>query len=496
MNPFSSSFKRLKKVSLFWFIISYTLMVSFPLTASEINLKSQKNTQEKLLCKAEVRNNIDKILSQKELRRSHWGILVKTLDNQSTLYDLNSQKYFIPASNVKLLTTAAALIKYGAKHQIKTPIYAQGLSPNLSVLTVVGKGDPTLTSEQLETLAKQLKSKGIKRINNLIVEDNTLDDQSINPTWEWEDIQFYYATAVNSLILNENAVILTLIPQKIGEKLKLKWSDSIAAKQWQIDNQTRTDREDTPYNVSINRNFEKPLLTITGSLAINYKPDIFGMTVVNPGKYFLNSLQFYLAKEGIEIINSQVINSKSRIDDLDKITEIKSKSLQNIITKANQESNNLYAESLLNLFKDENSENGKIEQLKEILDNLGLDTNLYYLKDGSGLSRHNLVTPETLVNLLTLMTQKPEGNIYRNSLAVGSINGTLKNRFKETIIEGKIQAKTGTLSGTSSLSGYITPPNYTPLAFSIIVNQSNLPASQLRQFIDEIVINLGKLKQC
>lgn len=496
MTPFDFCLKRFKKVSILGFIVSYILMSSTPLKASEINLNSPENKQEELLCRAELKKNIDKILSQEELKRSHWGILVKTLDNKTTLYDLNSQKYFIPASNVKLLTTAAALIKYGPKHQIKTPIYAQDLYPNLSLLKVVGQGDPTLSSQQLETLAKQLKNQGIQRINNLMVEDNSLSDQVINPTWEWEDIQFYYATAVNRLILNENAVILTLLPQKIGEILKLEWSDPIAAKQWQIDNQTITGKEDTPYTVSINRNFGKPLLTITGSLAINSDSDIFGMTVVNPSKYFLNSLNFYLEKEGIEVINSEIINDNSKTDNLVKLTEIKSGTLQDIITKANQESNNLYAESLLNLLKNENSENSKIEQLKETLTNLGLNANLYHLKDGSGLSRHNLVTPETFVNLLILMTQTPEANIYRNSLAVGGVNGTLENRFKETIIEGKIQAKTGTLSGTSSLSGYVSPPNYTPLAFSIIVNQSDLPPSQLRQFIDEIVIILGKLKQC
>ncbi|MDJ0511337.1 MAG: D-alanyl-D-alanine carboxypeptidase/D-alanyl-D-alanine-endopeptidase [Crocosphaera sp.] len=471
-------------------------MVTFPLKAGEINLKLAKNKQEQLLCKAEVKNNIDKILNQNELKRSHWGILVKTLDNQSTLYNLNAQKNFIPASNVKLLTTAAALIKYGSKYQVQTPIYAQGLSPNLTTLKVVGQGDPTLTSQQLETLAQQLKNQKIQRIDTLIVEDNSLENKSINPTWEWEDIQFYYATAVNRLILNENAVILTLNPQTIGEQLKLEWSDPIAAKQWQIDNKTITERENTPDTVSINRNFEKPLLTIIGSLAINSKPDIFGMTVVNPGKYFLNSLEFYLKKEGIKVNNSEVVYGESRINNLVKITEIKSEPLQDIITKTNQESNNLYAESLLNLLKNENSENSNIEQLKETLTDLGLDANLYQLKDGSGLSRHNLVTPETLVNLLILMTKTPEASIYRNSLAMGGVNGTLKNRFKDTIIERKIQAKTGTLSGNSSLSGYINPPNYPPLAFSIIVNQSDLPASQLRQFIDEIVINLGKLKQC
>ncbi|MGK7956795.1 MAG: D-alanyl-D-alanine carboxypeptidase/D-alanyl-D-alanine-endopeptidase, partial [Crocosphaera sp.] len=412
------------------------------------------------------------------------------------LYELNSQKYFTPASSLKLLTTAAALLKFGARYLIKTPIYGSGSSPNLTILKVVGKGDPSLTSEQLETLAKQLKLQGIQRIDNLIVEDNSLEHHSINPTWEWGDIQFYYAPAANRLILDENTVILTLKPEELGEKLAVEWSNSLAAKQWRINNETRTSEENSPYLVSINRNFEKPLLTITGSLAINSKPRILGMALVNPGEYFLDSLQFYLEKEGIKTIRSQVLYGNSEIENLVKITEINSKEIQEIITKTNQESSNLYAESLLNLLVDNSVNNSSIDNLKEILTKLGLNPNLYHLKDGSGLSRQNLVTPETLVNLLTLMTETPEGQIYRDSLAVAGVNGTLKNRFKETIIEGKIQAKTGTLSGTSAVSGYINPPHYSPLAFSIIVNQSDLPSSQLRKFIDQIVLNLGYLKQC
>ncbi|MGB5772219.1 MAG: D-alanyl-D-alanine carboxypeptidase/D-alanyl-D-alanine-endopeptidase, partial [Crocosphaera sp.] len=460
MNIFYICFKYFIKVRLSWVLVLLFILVSWPLKASELTA----NSQDQSICKADLKAKIDEILNTEELKRSHWGIIVKTLDNKTILYDLNSHKYFIPASNVKLFTTAAVLVKFGSNVQIKTPIYAQGTSPHLSLLKVVGKGDPTLSSEQLEKVAKTLKVQGIKRIDNLVVEDNSLNSQPINLTWEWEDIQFYYATAVNRLILNENAVILTLIPQQIGEKLQLKWSDNIAAQQWKINNQTLTDQENTSYSVSINRDFEEPLLTITGSLAIDSNPDIFGMAVVNPGEYFLNSLKFYLEKEGIEITKSQVDYGENKIDNIDKITEIQSPLLKEIITKANQESNNLYAESLLNLLVDDTSENGAIDHLKENLNKLGLEPNLYHLKDGSGLSRHNLVTPEALANLLVLMMQIPEGNVYRDSLAVGGINGTLETRFKDTIIQGKVQAKTGTLSGTSSLSGYIAPSNYSPLA--------------------------------
>ncbi|MGK7957099.1 MAG: D-alanyl-D-alanine carboxypeptidase/D-alanyl-D-alanine-endopeptidase, partial [Crocosphaera sp.] len=376
----------LSKVRITRLILLFFFMFTLPLQAKDITSTLNKKQEDKLVCEADLKQKIDDILNKEELQRSHWGILVKTLDNQTTLYELNSQKYFTPASSLKLLTTAAALLKFGASYQIKTPIYGSGSSPNLTILKVVGKGDPSLTSEQLETLAKQLKTQGIQRIDNLIVQDNSLDYHSINPTWEWGDIQYYYAPAVNRLILNENTVILTLQPQELGENLVIEWSDSIAAQQWEVNNKTITSAEDSPDLVGIYRNFEKPLLTINGSLAINSKPDVFRMAVVNPGKYFLDSLQFYLEKEGIDVINSEVIHEDSQTDNLSKITEISSNTLQEIITKVNQKSSNLYAESLLNLLVNENLNNSYIDNLKEIFTKLGLKPNLYHLKDGSALS--------------------------------------------------------------------------------------------------------------
>ena len=198
----------LRGVRIGWLILSFVFMFSVPLQAKEINSTLKK--QDISVCQADLKSQIDTILEQEDLKRSHWGILVKTLDNTRTLYELNSQQYFIPASNLKLLTTAATLIKFGANYQIKTPVYASGSYPNLSVLKIVGNGDPTFNSETLEILAKELKTRGVKRIDNLIVQDSPLEKSSINPTWEWEDIQFYYAPAVNQLILNENTVLLTL----------------------------------------------------------------------------------------------------------------------------------------------------------------------------------------------------------------------------------------------------------------------------------------------
>ncbi|MEA5532819.1 D-alanyl-D-alanine carboxypeptidase/D-alanyl-D-alanine-endopeptidase [Crocosphaera sp. XPORK-15E] len=457
-------------------------------------LIKQKSSEQ--FCQAHLKTRIEQLIEGETVKRSPWGILVKNLDNNETLYELNSQKFFIPASNMKLLTTAAALVKFGPDFRINTPIYSQGIAPNLRVLKLVGKGDPTFKTEQLNQLAAEFKNKGIRRIEQLIVEDNQSNINPINLTWEWEDIQFYYATSVNRLILNENTVTLTLIPQEIDEPLQLEWSDLIAGQQWQINNQTLTASQNTPYSITIQRDFAKPLLTITGKLAIDSEPDPFGLAVVDPANYFLNSLQNALEKEGFIITQSSIITQTNTAEKLKQLTTIKSPSLATLIKETNENSNNLYAESLLNLFASDTSEISPIENIQETLKTLGLNTDLYQLKDGSGLSRHNLATPEAFVTILDLMIKRSQGNIYRNSLAVAGRSGTLKNRFQDTIIEGRMAAKTGTLSGISSLSGYLEPPNYSPLVFSILVNQSNLSPSQLREVIDQIILTLGELKRC
>ncbi|HAC62436.1 MAG TPA: D-alanyl-D-alanine carboxypeptidase/D-alanyl-D-alanine-endopeptidase [Cyanothece sp. UBA12306] len=448
------------------------------------------------ICRADLTEGINQIIDQDKFERSRWGILVEVLDSKETLYALEEDKYFIPASNAKILTTAAVLLKFGSQFRLETPIYITGNFPHLQTLKLVGKGDPSLTTDQLNNLVKFLKIRGITKIDNLIVEEDNIDDSGIESTWEWEDIHYYYATAVNDLILNENAIILKLIPQEIGEPLKLQWSDPIAAQQWQVKNNGITGKQGTPNSIEIKENFGQPMLNIEGELAVDSQPDIFGLAVVNPRNYFLESLKNIFIQEGITINNSTISEAKNNDYYGSKLTSIKSEKLAVLISKTNQESNNIFAESLLKLLADNNEDISKLEGLEETLTQLGVDPNSYQLKDGSGLSRQNLVTPSALVTTLRLMSETREAQTYRESLAIGGVKGTLKNRFKETSIEGNLQGKTGTLTGSSTLSGYLTSPNYSDLVFSIMVNQSDVPVSEIREAIDSIILRLGQIKKC
>ena len=137
-----------------------------------------------------------------------------------------------------------------------------------------------------------------------------------------------------------------------------------------------------------------------------------------------------------------------------------------------------------------------LRAVKAILTELGVEPGSYVLGDGSGLSRHNLVSPEALAQTLRAMAQSPLASVYRSSLPVAGISGTLRNRFRDSSAKGIVSAKTGAMSGVVALSGYLDAPNYEPLVFSIIVNQSDQPAATLRQAIDEIVLLLTRLQRC
>ncbi|HAX80197.1 MAG TPA: D-alanyl-D-alanine carboxypeptidase/D-alanyl-D-alanine-endopeptidase [Cyanobacteria bacterium UBA11372] len=450
----------------------------------------------KSICPGELPGAIDAIASSPQFARARWGMSIQTLSSGQTLYTREANRYFIPASNVKLLTTAVALRQLGANYRIRTSIYG-----NEEVLRVVGRGDPSLTDAQLRDLAQQLKRRSIRQVKQLIVEDAYFQGQLLNPDWEFGDLYAYYGVSVNSLILNQNAIALTLSPQEVGQPLKAVWGEPLAALQWELENQSVTVASGMQSSAEVNGILGQPILQIRGQLAVDSKPVTQFLAIRDPAKYFLQHLRIALAAEGIAVAQASVA-SKAGNGNEAEVAFIESPPLSKLIADTNQPSNNLYAEVLLRslgVSRNSNSPDSAAEGLtvvKDTLTQLGVDASGYVLGDGSGLSRHNLVSPEALVQTLKAMSRLPEFNIFRASLPVAGISGTLRNRFKNTPAQGIVQAKTGTLSGNTALSGYVDAPNYQTVVFSIIVNQSDLSVAPLRQAVDEMVVLLTRLKHC
>ncbi|MEG4557593.1 D-alanyl-D-alanine carboxypeptidase/D-alanyl-D-alanine-endopeptidase [Microcoleus sp. F6_B6] len=451
------------------------------------------------ICPGELGAQVDAIANRPEFSRSRWGILIQPLSSTATLYSRDAQKYFIPASNAKLLTTAAALQKLGTDFRIKTSVY----SGENGSLYVAGRGDPSIAEPQLKSLAQQLKQRGISQVNQLIGDDSYFQGTAVNPNWEWEDAQAGYGAPVNSLIFNQNAIDLLLSPQAIGQPLKVTFAEPKLANQWQLQNNSVTVAENESEFIEIGREFDRPIIRVSGQLKVGGEPESAYVAVVNPANNFLQYFQQVLAAEGIPVKQALVASASRNLNQ--ELATVESPPLAELVKETNRESNNLYAEVLLRLLgkvtgempvpQEDTGESG-LKELKTALTQLGVNPNSYRLADGSGLSRHNLISPEALVQTLRFMANSPAASIYRQSLPIAGESGTLKNRFNITPNRVNLQAKTGTMSGVSALSGYIEVPNYEPLVFSIIVNQSDLSTAKMRSATDEIVLLLNRLRRC
>ncbi|MEG4884488.1 D-alanyl-D-alanine carboxypeptidase/D-alanyl-D-alanine-endopeptidase [Microcoleus sp. K1-B6] len=451
------------------------------------------------ICPGELGAQVDAIANRPEFSRSRWGILIQPLSSTTTLYSRDAQKYFIPASNAKLLTTAAALQKLGADFRIKTSVY----SGENGSLYVAGRGDPSIAEAQLKSLAQQLKQRGISQVNQLIGDDSYFQGNAVNPNWEWEDAQAGYGAPINSLIFNQNAIDLLLSPQALGQPLKVTFAEPKLANQWQLQNNTVTVAQNESEFIEVGREFDRPIIRVGGQLKVGGEPESAYVAVVNPANNFLQYFQQALAAEGIPVKQALVASASRNLNQ--ELATVESPPLAELVRETNRISNNLYAEVLLRLLgkvtdkmpvpQEDTGESG-LKELKAVLTQLGVNPNSYILADGSGLSRHNLITPEALVQTLRLMANSPAASIYRQSLPIAGESGTLKNRFNTTPNRVIMQAKTGTMSGVSALSGYIEVPNYEPLVFSIIVNQSDLSTAKMRSATDEIVLLLNRLRRC
>ena len=475
-------------------------------TVKNLNIDSAKYSQaEKVksanfVCSAQLGAAIESVTNRPQFKRFSWGIVIQTLSSR-TLYSRDAQKYFIPASNVKLLTTAAALHQLGSQYRIRTSIY--GTDNNIFV---VGRGDPSLTDTQLRQLAQQLSDRGIRQVRQIIAADNYFHGYTVNPSWEWEDVQADYGAPVNSLIVNQNTVMLTLLPQQVNQKVRVVWANPIEATRWRIENEAVTVKPSESTSINVSRNLTGAILKLTGQISIDSQPESVSLAVVDPLDNFLLHLRWALLAEGIK--ETAALSSKTQISDIPKsatveLAAVESPPLSQLLVETNQNSNNLHAEALMrtlgvnsNTSKSTATAEIGLAVVKETLTKLGVDPAGYVLADGSGLSRHNLVSPEAIAQTLSVMALSPLAPIYRASLSVAGINGTLQNRFRETAAEGILQGKTGTMSGVVALSGYLDPTYYEPLIFSIIVNESDQPAATIRQATDEIVLLLTRLHSC
>ncbi|WP_069790955.1 D-alanyl-D-alanine carboxypeptidase/D-alanyl-D-alanine-endopeptidase [Cyanobacterium sp. IPPAS B-1200] len=448
------------------------------------------------ICEQDLGREIDAILNNPAHQRDTWGILVKQLNSGDTIYKRNSEQYFIPASNAKLLTTAAALLKFGANHQISTPVYYTGEMPDIDSLIIVGNGDPTITTAKLDEITQTLAEKGVTSINQLIIKDDAPFSDIINGTWENSDLPYYYAPPVGNIILNENTVTLSLLGQRVNQPATIQWSDNLGGRQWRVINNVITTNNPDDNSIRLIPNWRESTVEITGELGVNQESRQWWLSIPNPHQYFLDSLQGALGDQNISVSSTQIItdNSLDNLTSENQLMEIKSELLSDIVNVTNKDSNNLFAEILLRQLREENS--SQTEQQKELLNMINVDPQTHNLRDGSGLSRQNLITPSAVTATLQGMANTDYSNLFRQSLPIAGVDGTLRNRFQDSLAQGNFVGKTGTLTGVTALSGYLEVENYPDLVVSVMVNKSTEHAVTLRQTTDNIINTVAQIKVC
>ena len=373
---------------------------------------------------------------------------------------------------------------------------------NLTTLRIVGHGDPSLTTAKLNTLAQQLNQKGIKQVAQLIGDDTYFRGQAINPFWDLEDTLAGYGAGVNSLILNQNSINITLFPQGVGQSLRVQWDDPSDASSWQVDNQSVTVGAGEGESIDAVRDAKQWLITITGQLQAGSASEQVSVSVPNPGNYLVQKFRNALTRSKISVAKSTLVSATPASPSEVELATIDSPPLSDLLYETNQESNNLYAEALLKTLgrvqtpASLNATESGVAAVKAVLTPLGVNPLGIATVDGSGLARRDRISPEALVQTLQALAQSPEAAVFRKSLPVAGVSGTLSGRFRNTAAQGRVFAKTGTITGVLSLSGYATPTNYPPVVFSLIVNYSDGSVSSYRNAIDEMVLILTRLRSC
>jgi D-alanyl-D-alanine carboxypeptidase/D-alanyl-D-alanine-endopeptidase (penicillin-binding protein 4) len=400
------------------------------------------------------------------------------------LYATRDEDSFIPASNMKLLATAAAVDRWDGDHTFKTYLAMEGQD-----LWLIGTGDPGVGDPQIAkkrggstvTVLQQwtdaLKSRGITHIaGKLLYFDGAFEPKQIHPTWNKADLVNWYAAPVGGLNFNDNCVDVTVFPTEPGQPSRYEVVPPV--KNITIINKCVTGASGAP---SIERQADANVYTITGGCTT--RTELRSKPVTDPGAFFADALRTHLASQGITIDGPTERATKHLGDFLepphDKIIAVHQTRLDELLPRINKNSQNLLAEGLCKLLgRDYDMQRGidrpaswgsANEAIRAFLRKCKIDDSHLVYTDGSGLSRTNRVTPKMITDLLLAMDKHPRSRLFFNSLGVGGVDGTIGSRF--TDVPNRVHAKTGYISGTRALSGYLKTDSGDWLIFSIIYNK-------------------------
>lgn len=463
--------------------------------------------------RASLSRVVEQLLARDDLSNSIWGIEVFVPEDGRVLYARNPGTSFVPASNTKLYTTAAALDQLGPDFVYRTPVLATGTVEDGTLngdLVIRGSGDPTISGrftngDRLATFrewAARLKEAGIRHISgNIVGDDNLFDDLPLGYGWSWDDAAYWYSAEVGALTFNDNCVDFTITARRPGESATITWEPANTAF-ITVDNETVTLPSDGDYDEKYFRGRASNNFVISSHLESGRTVQE-SLSVHNPTAFFVYVLRSVLVENGISVdgyaIDIDDATYAPTVTDEWLIFEHQSPPLSEIVTVINKRSHNLYAEQVIRSLRHEPAmrNNDELTTAEAGIDAAsatwtaaGVDTSRIQLVDGSGLSRYNLVTPGMTSSLLAYMWTLPDTskkNTFLRSLPIGGVDGSIGGRFRSEEMRGRVRAKTGTVSNVSSLSGYVDRFDGGTLGFSIMANNFTVDTDTVRAVQDQIV---------
>jgi len=472
-----------------------------------------------------IRQAVTDTINADRYSGAHWGIQVMDLRTGRSLFRHNSTHLFTPASNTKLLTAATALRRLGPSYRYETRLYVDGPVQNGVLrgnLIVRGSGDPTIggyqqrrdPTEVFRNWADSLKAAGITRIEgDIIGDDDPFSDVPLGEGWSWNDVPYAYAAEINGLVFNANAIDLQVRGRRPGAPGRVTW-EPFDTDFVQVRNQSRTVPRDSSSDEEYERPFGENTFTVDSRLFPNEIQEET-LTVTEPTRYFTHVLRTVLQREGIPVrgrgvdVDDMSTDPHYAADSVRAVGTYRSPPLRQIVRTMNHESQNLYAEQLLRTLAVVHRPDTTSEELTVGSSDLGalvtrmelaevdIDTSRVQMVDGSGLSRKNYLSPQAMTRLLDFMWTEaaPERqSAFYESLPIGGAEGTLEYRYQDgATAQGNVQAKTGTLSGVSALSGYVKTRRGTPLSFVIFCNHHMAETDAVRAAQDAIVNALAQL---
>ena len=458
----------------------------------------------------QLRRDLQAIFTDPAIDHAFWSVSVQSLKQGESLYNLNSSRMQVPASNQKLITSAVAADRLGWDYRYTTKIYTTGtLSEGGDLdgdLIVVGNGDPTINPRHPErwgafdAWARELYAKGIRHIRgDLIGDDNAFAEPGLGVGWAWDDLVTGYGAAVGALQYNESQIELMILPgSEAGSRAVI--SQSPPGGGMLVDHGVSTVAAGQPSRINIARDPGTALLSVTGQIAVDSPPITELAAVPNPTLFYLNALRATLERHRILVSGKTVDIDDQRIKpDYSRVTlvlEDQSPTLDAVIDVCLKWSRNEYAETMLMSLAPPGAEATAAAGLAIVNETLlkwGIKAESYVARDGSGLSRNDYLAPDVLIALLThVWKDDRHREKFQATLPQAATSGSLTNRLKDTVAAGRVWAKTGSMSNVRSLSGYVMTLDNEPLVFSIIVNGFHVPASRIDSAMDEALVRLVK----